>query len=541
MILGESWRSYFEDVTLTLEERLREMGQTIPTLIVLTLLVLSILFLQQAATAPTSMLKVPVETFSHRFLNTSFRILPLHPTNLSPKVWRRHFVAFLKSAWTHFPIMVEIPDWTDDDRTPLPEIPPIHLSKAPFSSNHSVRARYAQLASVYLLPFARQGTKIARHTYMNVFLNQSATCTACALIQVRAGRIYVYDPRGVRNVMAPFRAQRLREAIYWIASAVTRGVVNDFEIIVSTMDAIATTCRQHDFRLPSPLRDGVPIFTPVYCNVSHNIPFPLMLADVLRRGLPASFGHQRMNTLLQWDDTMEDVANKLTKRAWALKNSRAVFRGSVRISAFLDRISNFNSQCDSIGRTALWAVAQRNLVHMRETAGRIGERARVWPLPGGWFEPSVADLLDVQVDGSCGGKVHVASRLSIAQQAEYKYVIHAAGNAFWADRLLMTLFGTSAILKQTLPCGMFFEPLLKPFVHFLPVDSAFRNIIEVTEWARANDEAVVEIVNNARQFAAAFLSLGGVQTYVDELLKQYADLLEDREFDIVEGAVPVFL
>lgn len=489
------------------------------------------------------------------------------------------FLSFFKGLWNNYVVssfgepqnlylryyQPQAEDSPEDDY-----IPPVSFVNAPVPKDSVVRQTYAKLAKEYLAPFKK--TRITRALLIDQFLHRTGTCGACVLIQVRQGRMYVYDPRGVRATMSFFRELRLREGITWIQSAVQRGVVDNFEMILSMMDNPATTCHAHNYRLPQPLQhkgtktaaatsatrkkqgtsknrkfrewktnDDVivsPIFNPVFCNVSTNIPFPIVMADALRRASPhlqAALNDSKNGTFAQappwpttspltvhkngslmgmWDTTMWTLANgnSTLQRRWSQKKQKGVFRGAVRISASIKHVPDFKRSCDQYGRTALYAKAKE---HPHE--------------------------LDVQLDGTCGNRIYVSNnRLNAAHTSMFKYTVHAEGNSFWADRLLFMLFGSNAILKQSTPCGMFFEQLLKPFVHFLPVRQDFADVADAVKWARAHDKDVKQIVMNAREFAGTYLTTAAVQTYVDELLSEYANLLENRDFDIMKGAVQVW-
>lgn len=66
----------------------------------------------------------------------------------------------------------------------------------------------------------------------------------------------------------------------------------------------------------------------------------------------------------------------------------------------------------------------------------------------------------------------------------FKFVLYAEGNCFWADRMNRQLFGPSAILKQETPCGQFYEPLLEPMSHYIPVDFFFNDLLDRINWAQ---------------------------------------------------------
>jgi Glycosyl transferase family 90 len=146
-------------------------------------------------------------------------------------------------------------------------------------------------------------------------------------------------------------------------------------------------------------------------------------------------------------------------------------------------------------------------------------------------------LLDVQIEGKCGSRIYKSDKLNMEKQATYKYVVHVEGNGFWADRVALQLFGTSAVLKQITPCGMFFEPLLEAYKHYIPVDYFFRDVVRQVHWARAHDLEMRKIVREAREFAGAFLSSAGIQTYVEELLSQYSALMPHRDIVVHPSAI----
>lgn len=419
----------------------------------------------------------------------------------------------------------------------------ITLVKSPVPTSESLtRSLYARLATHYLRHFERNG--VNRTEMLQPFLFNTSFCSACVWIQVKNGRVYVYDPRAVRYSMTAFRAQRLREALYFITSTVRRGMVGDLELVLSVMDAVASTHVGHNYRLPIPSSPMIPIFTPVTCNVSTNIPFPMMLTDVLRRAFPRKFGARRRGTLNEWDDVMSEFANNVSnKTPWQGKKRQAVFRGAVRLSASVPTVKEVDKSCSESGRTALWAVAHSTTFSCRQQARRFVNKVDV--MTGGrlskyLLKGFVENELDVELSGTCGGRIYTVKRLIPGQQMGYRIIVHAEGNSFWADRLLLMLFGTSVIMKQNVPCGMFFEPLLRPFIHFVPVDTKFRVARRMVHWTLDRDDEMKKMVDNGREFAATFLSLDAVQTFADEVLWRYANLSVIRHFDILPGAVQVY-
>lgn len=213
--------------------------------------------------------------------------------------------------------------------------------------------------------------------------------------------------------------------------------------------------------------------------------------------------------LRNWDKKMAEY-RAADKTAWEDKKSRAVFRGGNRPSMFFNNKKDADRKCNSVGRTRLLSIAKKN-----------------------------AEMFDVGISGRCGKKTYTLSRLSEVQHHLYKYILYAEGNCFWADRLNKQVFGPSVIVKQETPCGQFWEPLLKPMTHYIPTDFFFRDTVERIGWAKEHDEEAKQIVQNANEFAANFLSLKGIKLYMKVLLVEYSKLLNAKEIKVESGSVDV--
>lgn len=476
---------------------------------------------------------------------------------------------------------VEMRNW--NTRVPVGEeaeayakLPEIHASKTRLKEDDEVRKRYADLAGLYLKPFP----KISRPMYMDyldgVAPGSKEACGGCFLIQVKDKQLFVYDPKQVRSTMAQFRELRMREAIHWATRAVEEGVIDNTEFVVSTTDGIVSASHPHDYRMPAPDPVARPIFTLTHCNCSDNIPFPMVFTDLLRRGFKEEFWNARSGSIARWDQMATQVlgAQRHESHVWARKKQAAVFRGAIRVPSSVKNAPDYDRACHKHGRTALIARAEYHLkqIELRHKAWRrqnwlwdaLGrmmntrlsmfflnaasardtQSARLLAGNGTLVERerelerqrtgvSYEPLLDVKLTGRCGGRVYESDSLSMEQQSSYRYTVHAEGNGFWADRLAIQLFGSSAIIKQLTPCGMFFEPLLRAYRHYIPVDYGFRDVVRQVEWARDNDADARRIVGEARRFAGAYLTVAGISAYADEILREYTRKLDGEARNVV--------
>lgn len=383
--------------------------------------------------------------------------------------------------------------------------PSLTLSSSSSSWNtpftpRDVRDAYRALALAYLSPFSTRGG-IHRSDYMQAF---NAKTKRAVLFQIKRRRVYMYDPHRVPFVpFKHFYRPRINEVIWLLSSIAASGrIAHDTEFVFTVTDCVHSVNEHHTYRLTNQL-SSMPVFTLVACNFSDNVPFPVW--ETLRDG-----------PLEQWDNiTTAFAAGVSTKKntnnsrkkideistlPWEERQKTAIFRGANRPSMFWQNTRAADRNCDATGRS--------KLLHLSN------------------LHP---DLFNVSLRGDCGGRVYNMHSMSMrAQQALFRYVVYAEGNCMWADRLRLQLFGKSAVLKQMTPCGQFFEPLLKPFVHVVPTEYFFEDACDRVRWMQQRDEQVRRIVENANSFAKAFLSTDGLKTYVEVLLREYTKLLKPR-------------
>lgn len=294
----------------------------------------------------------------------------------------------------------------------------------------------------------------------------------------------------------PFYRSRIKELIWLLSDIARSGKIQNTEFLMAIHDCVQTVSAQHTYR-GAVYRESHPTFTIVSCNFSDNIPFPMWEGDEVRGGLKS------------WDEKMEKYKAS-DGTAWAEKKEQAVFRGGYRPSMYFQQKKDADEHCNDVGRSRLGFLGKEN-----------------------------PELFDVGVGGTCGGERYVLSHLSEEGHHHYKYIMYAEGNCFWADRLNKQVFGPSAVIKQETPCGQFWEPLLKPMVHYIPTDFFFTDTVEKINWAKSNDEQVQKIVKNANEFAGNFLSVKGIKLYVEVLLTEYSKLLVTKEIRQEKGSQDV--
>ena len=129
-----------------------------------------------------------------------------------------------------------------------------------------------------------------------------------------------------------------------------------------------------------------------------------------------------------------------------------------------------------------------------------------------------------------------AQFMELAEQVQrFKYVVNVEGNCA-ALRLRRLLASPSAIMFVQSDEIEWYYPLLKPYVHYIPVRFSAAggtegvgqvDLAEKVRWAEENPERVAAIVREANAFARFHLSRQGQECFAMQMLDAYARLLRD--------------
>lgn len=79
--------------------------------------------------------------------------------------------------------------------------------------------------------------------------------------------------------------------------------------------------------------------------------------------------------------------------------------------------------------------------------------------------------------------------LSMSEQfSRFKYNINVGRNVGWADRVRYLLLSPAAVIMQDCPCMEYWQPLAKPYVHYVREFSlaVSRRTFRLTAWAAAH-------------------------------------------------------
>lgn len=114
--------------------------------------------------------------------------------------------------------------------------------------------------------------------------------------------------------------------------------------------------------------------------------------------------------------------------------------------------------------------------------------------------------------------------LTLEEHLSYKYILDVDGGLGSSRKRWMMLSG-SVPFFQASAVHQWYEPLLVPWVHYVPLDRWFRDLVENILWARQNDDLARAVARNAELFATRFLSEDAILEYLAVFLPKYAELL----------------
>lgn len=107
--------------------------------------------------------------------------------------------------------------------------------------------------------------------------------------------------------------------------------------------------------------------------------------------------------------------------------------------------------------------------------------------------------------------------VSMEQQSNYKYILHLDGNVA-AYRLSKSMLLGSVILIQESGTRLWFQHMLVPYVHYIPIKNNLSDLIDKIKWCQNNDEKCEEIAKNGKDFAEKILTEKACFDYICNVL-----------------------
>ncbi|GJP46439.1 hypothetical protein CLOM_g5726 [Closterium sp. NIES-68] len=116
----------------------------------------------------------------------------------------------------------------------------------------------------------------------------------------------------------------------------------------------------------------------------------------------------------------------------------------------------------------------------------------------------------------------LAEELDEGQKEEaFKYVVVVDERVGSRD-MCRALSGQQAVIRHLSGFMQYFEPLLLPGVHYIPVTHSFTDVVDAVEWMRQHDDAVHTMVLNANELASHVCTWHSRVHYWAVLLAKYS-------------------
>lgn len=133
-----------------------------------------------------------------------------------------------------------------------------------------------------------------------------------------------------------------------------------------------------------------------------------------------------------------------------------------------------------------------------------------------------ATVENIEMTANITAKQHMA----LEEQLRYRYILDVDGGLGSSRKRWILMSGSVPFFQQS-AVYQWYEPLLTKWVHYVPVDRWFRDLIENIQWAQQNDPQAKRIASSAEEFARKFLSEQAITEYVSIFLQKYADMQRD--------------
>ena len=174
-------------------------------------------------------------------------------------------------------------------------------------------------------------------------------------------------------------------------------------------------------------------------------------------------------------------------------------------------------------RGPLWRFYPRKRANRisRELAGQVDagtydhcDSSKLSKLEWGW---------DAQMEKEMWAEGPKRKIEPFSANCNYRYLLHIDGNVA-SSRLASELHVGSTIFKQESFSSEYFYPLLKPWVHYIPLETNLQDVRSKLEWARLNQAQAEKIALRGQAFAREHLHEYGIACYWWHLLTAFAEL-----------------
>ena len=122
--------------------------------------------------------------------------------------------------------------------------------------------------------------------------------------------------------------------------------------------------------------------------------------------------------------------------------------------------------------------------------------------------------------------------ISPQQQSRYKYIINVNGHVR-AFRLSYELGMGSVVLAAKTHYHLWFEHMLNPYEHYVPIKEDLSDLISQLEWCETHQEKCIEIANGARNLYERYLCKKGILDYLQQSLITIQEMFTSYRHNVI--------
>lgn len=202
-----------------------------------------------------------------------------------------------------------------------------------------------------------------------------------------------------------------------------------------------------------------------------------------------------------WDDyNRETTKINVSDTEWVDKLDKAVFRGSS---------TGLGTTLKTNPRIKILKLAQDNSEYLDAGITKWNLRPR----------KTITDIYYKTISKKIIDKYPIVPFLNYEEQSKYKYIINLPGHV--SSFRLGTLFKLKCVVLHipNTEYYIWYEHLLKPYIHYIPLDKDLKNLVNQIKWCQKNPDLCKTIIKNATAFYNKYLTLEGQ-------LKWWYDIVE---------------
>jgi hypothetical protein len=124
--------------------------------------------------------------------------------------------------------------------------------------------------------------------------------------------------------------------------------------------------------------------------------------------------------------------------------------------------------------------------------------------------------------------ISLAPLVTIDNHLDYKYQLQLTGCMANYPRDRWQFYSNCLVFRHECPDEMFWYPLLRPWEHYIPVETDLSDLVEKILWAKNNDPLCEAIAKSGRKFAEEHFMPEHIALYCYKVLVKYASLIEKK-------------